>query len=59
MTLTGGPPGGMPHHFHFINGPIYQKPFRSPPLNHIIRVSYDETNPGTVTGVPQAISLKI
>ena len=53
MTLTGGPQAHA-HPFHFINGLISQKPFRSPPLNHIyIHVPYDKTNPGTMNGGPQ------
>ena len=50
MTLTGDPPGGMPHLFHFINGLKYLGNHSDPhPYTIYIHVPYDKTNPGTLT----------
>ena len=49
-------PRGMLHPLHFIKGLISQKPFRSPPFNHIYSYSLrSDTSSDTSRGLPGAM----
>ena len=54
-----GPCENMPHPFHFLKGLISQKPFRSPPINHIYSCSLWYASSDIDLGAPGGISHRL